>query len=97
MQDRQRELDLALKVPVDGVLLGKEEWDAWAASPAGTLFSRYLARKQEELKKAWARGAFGNQVHFETVVMNSVAQGMHQVIDQILDLEFEDIAGEFRE
>ena len=73
------------------------EWEEWTKHPAAALFARYLRRKQEELQQEWAKGTFGDQVHYETVVLNSKAQGIHQCIDQILDLEYEQVVGELRD
>jgi len=72
----------------------EEEWQGWEQHPVTQTLARYLHKKQEEIRAAWAKGAFGNQVHLETVVLNSVAQGMHQCIDQILDLEYGQIVAE---
>ena len=72
----------------------EEEWESWQQHPVTKVLARYLYQKQEEIKAAWAKGVFGNQVHLETVVLNSVAQGMHQCIEQILDLEYGQIVAE---
>ena len=93
MADKQSQTMLV----VDGLQVTEEDWKAWVDSPPGRIFSLYLGRKQEELKTAWAKGAFGDLTQHETVVTNAVAQGMYRALDQILDLEFETVSEEFKD
>lgn len=53
-----------------------------------------LALWKESVKEQWAAGAFTDMAQFGTAILNAKAIGAVQMIDQIINIEYDCIIGE---
>ena len=65
----------------------QQEWEAWKAQEATQEFFKHIKKAKVEAQEAWANR------QFTTESDNQFALGGVYAINQILDLDYEDIAG----
>ena len=75
----------------------EQEWLDWQDHPATKMVRSYLRLKQQELRRRWANGEFGDQTQFPTVVLNAGAIAANKTIGEVLGLEYEVVLQELRD
>lgn len=73
----------------------QQELDAWKLDPQTQLFRKALRKWQEGIKEQWAAGQFSSLDFNSSALANHKAISEHQIIQQILDLDAEQIEGIF--
>ena len=71
-----------------------EEWEQWLDHPATKALQSVLRSWKEGVKDQWAAGAFTDMSQFGTAILNAKAIGAVQIIDQIIGIEYDRVAGE---
>lgn len=71
------------------------ELDSWKQHPQTQLFRNALRKWQEGIKEQWASGQFSSLDFNSSALANHKAISEHQIIQQILDLDAEQIEGMF--
>lgn len=72
----------------------EEEWNQWQEHPVTQALLGVLALWKESVKEQWAAGSFTDMSQFGTAILNAKAIGAVQMIDQIINIEYDRIAGE---
>ena len=70
------------------------EWQDWLDHPATKAQLRLLRKWKEEAKEQWAAGAFTDLSQYGTAILNAKAIGGCELIENVLDLTFEQVIGE---
>lgn len=73
--------------------LTNEDWSLWKANPATKAFFAYLDRYQTELQKKWTETGYLQDSLQDTYAMNVKAFTQSQFISDLLQLDFDQIAG----
>ena len=63
----------------------------WLDHPVTKRLSKLLNVWREEAKEQWAAGAFTDQSHFATAILNAKAVGKCEMISRIQDISFNDV------
>ena len=72
----------------------EEEWSQWQEHPATQALLGVLALWKESVKEQWAAGVFTDMSQFGTAILNAKAIGAVQMIDQIINIEYDRVIGE---
>lgn len=75
-------------------LATERDFSDWLQHPVTKLLRTYLEAKREGLKNQWAQGEFTYQEGYATAIKNAEAIGACVVYSDLLELEYEDIAGD---
>ena len=70
------------------------EFNEWRDHPVTRAFLNTLRRWREDQKEVWASGAFTDQSHFGTVILNAKAIGNCEVLDRIVGFDYEQLESE---
>ncbi len=75
----------------------EEEWQAWLAHPVTEVLREWARKKQAGLQATWASGAFSHPDDVKSLAANHAALGGHSVYQEVVELDFQFILGEFHE
>lgn len=64
--------------------VNKEEWNEWLQHPVTVAFREHLASLKERIKEDWAAGFFTDESSEGTAQKNAVALGQHQLLEDLL-------------
>jgi hypothetical protein len=62
----------------------------WKSHPVTDLLLRWANEKKETLKEQWASGGFMGPSFDECVVRNAAAQGAISILDDLLNISYEE-------
>ena len=81
----QRQVEIRVREAVETARV--EEFHQWLEHPVTEQLFRYLEKKRDELKEAWATGAFAAPTIEEMAIRNAAAQGAASVLEEVLTLD----------
>ena len=76
--------------------LSKEEWAEWLQHPVTKLVHAVINRRREDLKEAWANGAYTAEGEFGTRFLGAGALGEVAALRGFLELDVDIVNGELR-
>jgi len=77
--------------------LSQEAWDGWLQHPVTKALRRTLLYWQRQKQEQWASGAFTDQQHFGTAILNAKAIGNCEAWNQVIELDFDKLIGEIED
>ena len=72
----------------------EQEWLDWQDHPATKAQRQVLRQWVDELKDRWASGSFSSPHEHETMILNAKAIGNCEVIEKVIDLDYDQLVGE---
>jgi hypothetical protein len=69
----------------------EEEFLLWLEDPVTGALRDWASRSKMDLMEQWASGRFTDQVHFGAAVKNAEAIGRCAILDQIVEIDFEQL------
>lgn len=75
-------------------MLEEETWKAWLDHPVTQVLREYLRKEKHSLQERWSAGEFTDMSHFGTAILNAKAVGQCEVIENLLDFDYEKLLTE---